>query len=272
MLSRLQPGLGAVLLISIMPASEPRPLIIAHRGESYVAPENTHAAFALAWKHGISAIELDVHLSADGHVVVCHDADTYRTTGKTIKQVIANSTYAELRSLDVGAWKAPAYAGEAIPLLSEVLARMPAQASIFIELKPAQVALVPATIAVMKASGRLPALMPVISFHAKLLEAFHQHWPDGAPTYLLANVKADEPSLDHLIAAATACHAGGLDLQNRPPVNKAFIAKVHAAGLRCYVWTEDDPHAAKAFADAGIDGITTNRAAWLSQQLGYSSP
>ena len=251
-----------------MPESEQRPLIIAHRGESFLAPENTHAAFALAWKNSAEAIELDVHLTADGQVVVCHDDDTYRTSGKTTKKVIATSTYADLRTIDVGAWKAPAFTGEAIPLLSDVLARMPAQASIFIELKPANMALVPATIAVMKASGRHSSLMPVICFHPELLAAFHRQWPDGAPTYLLAELKPYGPSVDQLIAAAAACHSKGLDLQNRPSVNAAFIATVHAAGMRCYIWTEDNPTVAKAYAHAGIDGITTNRAAWLSQQLG----
>ena len=248
--SQLRFILALVLLVNIMPASESPPLIIAHRGESHLAPENTHAAFDLAWKQGAAAIELDVHLTADDQVVVCHDEDTYRTTGKITKQVIASSTYAQLRTLDVGAWKAPAYAGEKLPLLSEVLARTPAQGIVFIELKPNHKALVPATIAVMKASGRAPDLMPVICFHPPLLAEFRQQWPDGSPTYLLVELKKSSPTVDTLVAAATACKANGLDLQNRPIIDKAFIATVHAAGMRCYIWTEDDPTAAKVYADA----------------------
>ena len=95
----------AIGTISIGAATRPSrpPEIIAHRGESWLAPENTLAAFNLAWKRGADAVELDVHLTADGHLIVCHDDNTERTTGR--KLVIRQSTLAELRTLDAGAWK-----------------------------------------------------------------------------------------------------------------------------------------------------------------------
>src|SRR6478609_1034971 len=111
-----------------------RPLLIAHRGESHLAPENTLAAFRLAWSLGDDAIELDVHLTRDGQVVVCHDDDTSRTTGGRTKRVVRDSAAGELRALDVGAWKGPQYAGERMPLLEEVLSILPAGKRAFVAL------------------------------------------------------------------------------------------------------------------------------------------
>jgi glycerophosphoryl diester phosphodiesterase len=111
----------------------PRPLVFAHRGVSSIAPENTMAAYRLARTLGIPGIELDVHLCADGKLVVIHDHFTGRTTGaggagglppgpavKSRGLELERSTWADLRALDVGSWKGPEYAGERMPLLPEL--------------------------------------------------------------------------------------------------------------------------------------------------------
>src|SRR3954464_3658608 len=77
----------------------------AHRGESDLAPENTMASFSLAWKNGEKIVETDIQLTKDGQVVICHDADTFRTSGQKTKLVIKDSTLAEIQKVDVGAWK-----------------------------------------------------------------------------------------------------------------------------------------------------------------------
>src|SRR5688572_23716502 len=79
--------------------------IVAHRGESADAPENTLAAFKLAWERGVRAVELDVHLTKDDRLVVIHDADTKRTAGE--KHVVKESLMEDLRQFDVGKWKNP---------------------------------------------------------------------------------------------------------------------------------------------------------------------
>jgi glycerophosphoryl diester phosphodiesterase len=250
------------------------PLLIAHRGESRLAPENTLAAFQLAWSLGDDAIEMDVHLTGDGQVVVGHDDDTLRTTGGHAKRVIRESTAAELRALDVGAWKGPQYAGERIPLLAEVLASMPAGKRAFVELKAEGMDLVGAAIGVMKASGHVPGAMTAISFHAASIAAFKRQWPGGPKAYYLSEFRQDErtgewsPTAEELIATARACAADGLDVENAAPVDRRFIEQVHAAGVPCYVWTEDDPAAARRYVGWGVDGITTNRAHWMREQLG----
>ncbi|MDP6721144.1 MAG: glycerophosphodiester phosphodiesterase family protein, partial [Pirellulaceae bacterium] len=94
-------------------------LIVAHRGASYDAPENTLAAFRLAWRQGADGIEGDFYLTKDGQIVCIHDADTKRTAG--VSRQVAKSTLAELRELDVGRWKDEEFAGERMPTLQQVL-------------------------------------------------------------------------------------------------------------------------------------------------------
>ncbi len=96
-----------VTLLVAMPVSGQ--LIVGHRGASHAAPENTLAAFDLAWQEGADGAEGDFRLTRDGRIVCIHDEDTERTAGK--KLVVATTTLAELQQLDVGSWKDPRYAG-----------------------------------------------------------------------------------------------------------------------------------------------------------------
>ncbi|MCB1806648.1 MAG: glycerophosphodiester phosphodiesterase, partial [Candidatus Competibacteraceae bacterium] len=108
-------------------------LIIAHRGASGEAPENTLAAFDLAWRQQADGIELDVRLSRDGRVMVHHDPTTKRLTGTDLS--IADSTSDALRQLDFGIWKGPEFAGQRMPVLDEVLAAAPPGKQVVIEIK-----------------------------------------------------------------------------------------------------------------------------------------
>ncbi len=108
-------------------------LYISHRGESADAPENTMAAFRLAWERGTDGIECDVHRTADGEVVVIHDGDTGRVAGT--KLPVARSSAEELRKLDVGSFRGRQFAGEKLPLFSELLTAMPGKGLVYIELK-----------------------------------------------------------------------------------------------------------------------------------------
>jgi len=102
------------------------PELIAHRGESADAPENTLAAFRLAWERKVPAIELDVHLTKDGRLAVCHDFDTKRCAGVACK--IRESLWGELKDLDVGQRFNPRFTGEKLPLLEDALVTIPAGA------------------------------------------------------------------------------------------------------------------------------------------------
>ncbi|HEY1380757.1 MAG TPA: glycerophosphodiester phosphodiesterase [Gemmataceae bacterium] len=258
-------ALSVVAFALPAPAAE----IVAHRGESADAPENTLASFRLAWDQRDDAIELDVHLTKDGQLIVCHDPDTKRTTG--VPHKIKDTPFDVLRSLDAGKWKGPKWAGEKLPTLAEVLATIPDGKRCFIEIKVGPEA-VPAVAKAVRESGKKPEQMPIISFKADTLAEAKRQLPDHK-AYFLANFKQDKKTkqwtgdIDQFIATAKAIHADGLDLGYQGPVDREAARKVKAAGLAFLVWTVDDPAVAKRMIDYGAKGITTNKAAWLRGQL-----
>jgi glycerophosphoryl diester phosphodiesterase len=108
-------------------------LIIAHRGASHDAPENTLSAFKLSIEQDADGFEADFFLTSDEQIVCFHDKDTERICGK--KLLVTQTPLAELQSLDVGRWKGPQWKGEKMPTMADVLAAVPAGKMIFIELK-----------------------------------------------------------------------------------------------------------------------------------------
>lgn len=243
--------------------------LVAHRGESYDAPENTLAAFDLAWERGGTTIELDVHLTADGGTILSHDPNTRRTTG--VDRVIRQSTLADLRSLEAGRWKAERWAGEKLPTLDETLARVPPGRRVFIEIKEGP-EVVPTVAGVIERAGKSPGQLVIIAFDSLTVAAAKRRLP-GIPALFLSSFRRDSvsgaysPTVNQLIATAKHIGADGLDLSVGGPIDEAFVRRVKGAGLEMHVWTVDDPAVALRLARAGVDGITTNRAAWLREEL-----
>lgn len=242
---------------------------VAHRGESADAPENTMAAFNLAWSRGVKAVELDVHLTRDGVLVVTHDPDVKRVTG--LQRKIKEADWSELKDLDAGRWKDPKFAGEKLPTLDQALATIPDGARCFIEVKTGPEA-VPALVKAVRKSGKKPEQLAVITFYADTLAEAKKQLPELKMYYLASfkrdpKTKAVTPTLDDLIAKAKEIKADGLDLEFKGPIDKAFVDRVKAEGLAMLVWTIDDPADARRMIEAGVEGITTNKAQWLSSQL-----
>jgi glycerophosphoryl diester phosphodiesterase len=254
------------------------PEIVAHRGESYDAPENTMASFNLAWERNDDVVETDVHLTKDGKLIISHDFNTLRVTGGQrhggINKVIVENTADDLRKLDVGKWKAPVYAGQKMPLLEELLATIPDKPGkrVFIEIKLGPEAAGPVVQAI-KTRGLPPERTAVISFKLDSCAAVKKLMPE-LKVYFLSDFKADKktgkqpPTIDELIKVAKDNNLDGLDLSYNGPLDAAGVKKIHDAGLACHVWTIDEVPIAKKFAGYGVDGITTNRSAWLREQLG----
>lgn len=245
------------------------PILIAHRGASQEAPENTLAGVRLGWEQGAEAVEVDVQQSRDGHIMVIHDAHTRRTAGRNRR--VRAQTLVELRGLDAGRWKHRRWAGEKIPMLSEVLDLIPEGRRLFVEIKCGPES-VPEFVEAVRRSGKLPGQVVPIGFNLvtmKLVkwalprcevcwvQGFRRNWRGGWT-----------PTAEKLIERARAAGLDGLDLGARGPVNEAFTEKVHAAGLKLYIWTVDAPIKARKLAAAGVDGLTTNRPGWLRERLG----
>ena len=231
--------------------------LIAHRGESFDAPENTLAAFALAWERGDEAIELDVHLTADRRLIVSHDADTLRTTGE--KRVIADHTLSDLRRLG-------------LPPLGDVLNEMPRNKRAFVEIKVGAEAIEPLA-DLLTHINRAAHDVAIISFNAETTRVAKERLPDHE-VYLLIDQKLDaqtgqwEPDAAAMIRLRGHLkQADGLDVGIHPSVDAHLVEQVHAAGLKFVVWTIDDPVIAKEMVRLGVDGITTNRAAWMRREL-----
>jgi glycerophosphoryl diester phosphodiesterase len=266
-MTRTLAALMTALAATAGTAAAPKVEIVAHRGASFDAPENTVAAIKLAWEQKADAAEFDVYLTKDGKVVVIHDADTKRTAGAAMK--VSASTLGELRKLDAGKWKGAQFAGEKLPTLEEMLATVPAGKRVFIEVKCGP-EIVPELDRVLKAAKLKPEQTAVISFDAGVIAATKKARPD-LPCYWIVSLapKNQKPrTAEELIAKAKQIKADGLDLSATPAVlDKAFGDKVKAAGLALYVWTVDDPALAKKMLAAGVESITTNKPGWLREQL-----
>lgn len=250
------------------------PVVVAHRGNSWQAPENTLPSYMEAWAIADVDGELDIHLTADGQVVMCHDANLKRTTG--VDAEISKMTLEEIKKLDAGSWKSAKYAGTKVPTLDELLATLPADRRIFIEIKTG-VEILPAfdaCIARAIALGKKPEQMPIISFHDEVCAAVKKAHPE-LKVYWLSGFKQDKetkkwsPTVEQVIATAKKLGVDGVDLQAKEPILSVdAIAKLREAKMEIYTWTVDDAAVAKKLAEFKVDGITTNKPEFIKQQLG----
>ncbi|SFJ07319.1 glycerophosphodiester phosphodiesterase [Planctomicrobium piriforme] len=254
--------LAASLLTSALCLADGPVEIIAHRGASFDAPENTISSVKLAWEQGADGCEFDLHLTQDGKIIACHDDNTKKTAG--VDKKIVDTLFDDLRQLDVGSWKFPAFKGEKMPSFEEILAVVPPGKKIYIEVKCGP-EIVPELLRQLKASSLQPKLTPVICFNAKVIAAVKQQRPD-LPAYLLSDLKEGKTA-ESLIAKAKEVKADGLDLKAGPELDQTFADKVRAAGLRLDVWTVNDVALAKRMAAIGVQGITTDRPQWLREQM-----
>jgi glycerophosphoryl diester phosphodiesterase len=203
--------------------------IIAHRGKSHAAPENTLASVNLAWEHGADAVEVDVRLSRDGEIVLMHDMTTRRTAGHNRR--VAHQTLEELRTLDAGSWKGPEWAGERIPTLAEVLATVPDDKRLFIDLKVGR-EVIPELKRVLDDSGVDPEQTVIIGRSLATLEAVKQALPDS-PVYWIVIVRQHPqtgewlPGVESLVRRAEA-----LANVASTGLNDATLALVRSAGVR----------------------------------------
>jgi glycerophosphoryl diester phosphodiesterase len=233
--------------------------IIAHRGFSARAPENTLAAFELAWKSGSDACELDVYLTVDGKTAVIHDKDTKRTAGVTLD--VAKSKQAELTALDAGSRKAKEWADEKIPTLEQALATLPqGKKRFFIEIK-CGAEIVPELKRILEPMKDRAAQLAIIAFKRDAAAESKKAMP-WIKVYRLASGKTKDKKptdLTQLIADTKADQLDGLDLGMTDfPWDAAMVKQIRDAGFGLYVWTVNKPADVRRFAKLGVDGITTD--------------
>ena len=232
------------------------PLVVAHRGASADAPENTLAAFRLALEQGATVVECDVHLSADGVPVVIHDDTVDRTTDGS--GAVANLSLAQLEALDAGSWLDARFVGERIPTLDETLALCAGRGRVFVELKRGGgLPLVDAALACVERSR---CEVAVISFGPEEVAGVARARPDLALGFLVGKGHLLQHGVPAALRTARDCGAAFIS-PHHEPVDRAFVTAAHEAGLPVSVWTVDDPERMRALAAVGIDALTTNRPA-----------
>lgn len=245
-------------------------LIVAHRGASAEAPENSLSSFQLAWEEDADAIEGDFYLTSDQQIVCIHDDTTKRVSGVDMK--VSNSTLEQLKKLDVGSWKDSQYANERIPTIQDVLGTIPFGKTFFIEIKCGPEIVPYLKDALLDSSVPLEKLK-IISFNEEVIREAKQSLPE-IEAFWLVSFKKDKqrmtwfPSVGEIIATASRIDADGLDLQAELEViDNDFVKQCRNAGFSLHVWTVDDPGVANQIRQLGFDSITTNRPGFLRKAL-----
>jgi glycerophosphoryl diester phosphodiesterase len=231
-------------------------LVIAHRGDSKKAPENTLPAFVSAVNAGADFVELDYYHSSNGVPVVIHDSDLDRTTdagrvweAKKIK--VTSKTVAELKQLDAGDWFGRRFAGTRIPTLAEALDAIQPGSMTLIERKGGD----PATCIDLLRQKKILNDVIVQSFDWDYLAGCHQI----APQLVMAALGQKEltaAKLDQI--AKTGARIVAWDEKE---IDADSIAAIHARGWKAWVYTVDKPQRIGELVRAKIDGIITNRPA-----------
>ena len=244
-------------------------LNIAHRGYSQVAPENTLAAFEAAARCGADMIETDIHVCGSGEIVVVHDDDVAATTDGTGR--VANLTLAELKRLDAGAWFSPAFAGQRIPTLDDLIEFYQAHPGLelLLEFKGDWAEADARRVADALSDASLRDRCILESFSPATMAALQRVAPNFRRG-LLIDTPYGPPthSVEQLITFAqelgcmALCPAVELTL-NHPDL----VAKCHAAGLQVMVWTADQPAEFTALINLKVTGICTNRPGYLAGHL-----
>jgi glycerophosphoryl diester phosphodiesterase len=243
--------------------------VIAHRGASGFAPENTLAAFETAMEMGASFIETDLQLSRDAHLVAIHDETLDRTTNGS--GLVAAKTLDELRQLDAGAWfkgnttgetrphgepgKGSAwkasFAGERIPTIAEVLAfGKRRDAGLYLELKPRGPSGVEHNlVGALRAADEILRTV-VLSFDRTTLMHVRRLEPLLVTGYLCEKSEG---------VAEQAVEVGARQLLPRADqITPELLAEAHRRDLKVVAWTVNDPAQMRALIAAGVDGIITN--------------
>jgi glycerophosphoryl diester phosphodiesterase len=223
------------------------PLLLAHRGASGHAPENTLAAFARALEMRAEGIELDVQLSSDDHVVVLHDDTLPRTTNG--EGAVAHLPWQELRRLDAGGWFAANFAGEPVPDLAQVLAMGPADWRLNIELKKSAdprrlVARVAELVGPHLPTGRII----LTSFDPTILGLMAQILPLARLGLIFAHAWPDVNIL----------HRWPVWSVEQSLLDKSQIARARKNNVKVCAWTANRVEEIERLLELGVDAVITN--------------
>ncbi len=238
---------GFALLAFYATRSRQDVLVIAHRGSSAAAPENTLAAFRLAADQRTDFVELDVQESKDGQVVVVHDSDLMKVGRSPAK--IWDADAAALREIDIGSFRGPQFASERVPTLAEALAACQGRCRVIVELKSYghNERLEERVVEIVEAAGMENDCI-FMSLDHEMVRNIKRLRPSWRAGLLVAKAIGDLTELPADFLAVEARIATG-----------RFVRRAHRAGKDVYVWTVNDPAWMLAAMSHGVDGLITDK-------------
>lgn len=236
--------------------------LIAHRGASFEAPENTLPAIKRAWESGILNVEIDVHLTKDGEIAVIHDANTFRLSG--INYEVKNETMAVLKTVDVGIWKGEQWKNTRIPELSEVLETIPTNGTLVIEVK-CGVEIIPALVEKLKNYSATKICL--ICFNYEVILALKNTFPHYKCLWLLDLDYTPKTALETLpvaqiIEKTRKAKLEGVNVWAGKIADENFVKTLKNEGLEVVVWTVNSASEIKHFTAIGVDKITSDHIDW----------
>ena len=240
-------GMGGVAELAFLATRNQAPIVvIAHRGASAVAPENTLAAFRLAAEQHTDMVELDVQESSDGQVLVAHDADLMKVSGNPAH--IWNTDAATLRAVDIGSYRDPRYAAERVPTLAEALAACKDRCKVLVELKSYghNQHLEERVVQIVEAAGMVNQC-EFMSMNHDMARKIKQLRPSWRVGFLVAKGMGDLTELNGDFLAVEASMA-----------SRRFIRRAHRAGQDVYIWTVNDAAWMLVGLTRGVDGLITD--------------
>ena len=257
------------------------PANLAHRGASALAPENTIEAFRLAVEAGAGGLELDVHMTCDGHIVVIHDATVDRTTNGS--GAVSEMTLDELRKLDAGHNFSPdggpirPYRGRGVrvPRLGEVLEGFPVVA-VNIEIKTGTPGIEETVLGVLREANALGRTLVVSTPH-DIVKRFRKvsggHVFTGASRWEIGVFYISSRfRLERLVRPAYDALQVPLRHRGIPVVTPRFVRAAHARGVRVDAWTINRADEMRRLLDLGVDVIMTDRPGMLAEVLENRPP
>lgn len=257
-------------------ANQSGPLVIAHQGGDGLWPSNTMYAFERAAELGVDVLEMDIHGTADGALVVMHDATVDRTTDGTGE--LRRMTLAEIQALDAGyRWPYEETAehpfrgqGITVPALEEVFIAFP-DMPMNIEIKQVEPPIVEPFCQLLRQYNRTDKTL-VASFSVEVLRAFRAECPEVAtstaedevrPFFILNMLFLGAVYQGPAEAFQVPEYSGGLHV-----VTRRFVDNAHAHNMDVHVWTVDEEEDMRRLLALGVDGIITDRPDRLMQVLG----
>ncbi len=233
---------------------------IGHRGASYDAPENTVASVKLAYEAGADAAEIDVYLTVDNRIMVIHDKNTGRICpGNNLP--VKTTPSLVLRDLDAGSWKDPKFKGEKIPYLEEILNTVPEGKKLVMEIKCGS-EIIPHLERILDKSSKKTQII-FISFGWETIVDIKKAFPDNKAYWLSGEKKSALKKMNEVARAGLE----GVDLQYSA-IDEEMMAAAREFNLEVLAWTVDQPEEVKRLNSLGVTYITTNRPAWLKEQVG----